>query len=458
MAKRTGYYTTPLSDNLEETPEGFLIARDVVIGRTGWQTYKVGELPESAADLGVDMSNPQANIEVYRDAAHVFDYDTICSFEGKPVTDDHPQEFVDPDNFKRFAMGHVQNVRKGTWLLDSGDTPLIGDIHITAEPLLSKVKNGIKREVSCGYDYGILKDGDRILQVDITGNHVAVVPKGRAGSEARINDAAPEDSTVATPTTTHHQPVMEKQPVKITLRHLLGLGVKALATDASSTPEQLAEAASAIAEHQEPVATSEDRVAADGRATDARAKARDARRAALHKALDERLDGEEAEVPMEDNHTRDVDMSELESMGCADEEEEGAVDEDPDEGGIGEETEESGEEVEEGGDARATDRARAADAHGQGALAALRALRPVIARTNDKAVQKAFNTAISAVNKRSRATAGDYSTVTRAARARNADAKKSISRGRAADGVHTAAPDRNAKLQAAYDEARKGGK
>ena len=38
------YFAEYLSENIAETPEGFLICRNAVIGRTGYQTYLVREL------------------------------------------------------------------------------------------------------------------------------------------------------------------------------------------------------------------------------------------------------------------------------------------------------------------------------------------------------------------------------------------------------------------------------
>lgn len=480
MAK--GYFTTKISDNLEETPEGFLIARGCTIARTGWQDYKVGDLPqEKAAGLGVDVSNPSATISLYRPPEEVFHPDTLASFEGKPVTDNHPEggEFVEPENFNELARGHVQNVRKGKEPLESGDWPMVGDVHITAEPLLSKVRNKLVRELSCGYDYSIRRDGEKILQVDITGNHVAVVPKGRAGPEARINDAA-DSSTVATSTATQAVPTAlpkkEKRPVKNHIKHLLGLGLKAMAADAE--PEDLAEAAEAVSKHQEPPAESEDKKtndAAKDSAKDAVATDEAARRKRMHDALDRALDSEPDEEDkdkdkVEDARAADADLEELKGVmdalfgekekeeekgGEAEDEEEEeefleeeSEAEDADDGpeGPGQCTEESGKESVVG-DARAADRARAAD----GAETVLKVLRPFIARSNDAALHKAFNTALRSVNGVSRVkTEGGYGKFAAASRARD-----NKGRGRAADGHPQ---DQVSKMQEFYDNALKGGK
>jgi len=56
-----GYLTSPLTDNIHMTDEGYLVVVGCPIARTGWQKYAIKDLPqERAADLGVDMSNPHA--------------------------------------------------------------------------------------------------------------------------------------------------------------------------------------------------------------------------------------------------------------------------------------------------------------------------------------------------------------------------------------------------------------
>ena len=108
----------------------------------------------------------------------------------------------------------------------------------------------------------------------------------------------------------------------------------------------------------------------------------------------------------------------------------------------------------------ANDRGRAKDARRSvpksravdGAKETLRMLRPFVARANDAGLNRAFNTALATVTKRSRASAADggYGGFASASRARSAAPNNP--RGRAAD----SAVDPNAKLQQAYDAARGG--
>lgn len=69
---------------------------------------------------------------------------------------------------------------------------MVADLYINDPALISEVRSGVKREVSCGYCCRYVPDGAGYRQTHIRGNHVAVVPRGRAGRAVAIHDAAPE--------------------------------------------------------------------------------------------------------------------------------------------------------------------------------------------------------------------------------------------------------------------------
>lgn len=170
------YYGYTISPNQLETDEGFLICRNVPIARTGEQEYL-------GTELGLDTSDV---VKVMRPEEEVFSEATIASFEGKPVTDDHPSDLLDAETATMHSKGHVQNVRRG-----SGEWKdyLVADLHIQDADLIREIKNG-KREVSCGYAVEYTPNGDgTFTQRKIRGNHVAVVDEGRAGHAAAIMDS-----------------------------------------------------------------------------------------------------------------------------------------------------------------------------------------------------------------------------------------------------------------------------
>ena len=171
------YYGSEISPHLVDTPEGFLICKDVPIARTGPQDYL-------ARELQLD-GDPDRLITVQRHPEDVFEEATLASFEGKPICDGHPPENVSPENYAAYTKGHVQNVRR------DGDY-IVADLYINDANLANEVRNNVKREVSCGYLCNYVPDGAGYKQSRIRGNHVAVVPKGRAGAAVAIKDAAPE--------------------------------------------------------------------------------------------------------------------------------------------------------------------------------------------------------------------------------------------------------------------------
>lgn len=162
---------------MDLTPEGFLICRDVPINRTGDQQYL-------ARELQLD-GDPDRVITVHRYPEDVFAPAALASFEAKDVTQGHPPENISPENHSLYSKGHCENVRR------SGDFT-VADLHIKDAALISDIRNGVVREISCGYLCKYVPDGDGYRQTNIRGNHIAVVPKGRAGSDVAIQDHAAE--------------------------------------------------------------------------------------------------------------------------------------------------------------------------------------------------------------------------------------------------------------------------
>lgn len=127
-----------------------------------------------AGELGLE-GDPDRPVTVRRYPEDVFDAAAMASFEGKDVTAGHPAESVGPANHAAYSRGHVQNVRR------EGEY-LTADLLIKDAALISDIRNGVVREVSCGYHCRYVMEGDHYRQQDIRGNHVAVVPRGRRSS------------------------------------------------------------------------------------------------------------------------------------------------------------------------------------------------------------------------------------------------------------------------------------
>lgn len=177
--KKTAYYGSRISDSISRTPEGFLICRDVPIARVGVQEYLGREIGQT--------ERPEDVFKVNRPADEVFSPAAVASFEGKPVTENHPDEDVTSENYAQYIRGVVRDVRKGAGQYEGC---LVADLVVHDGALVRAIQDG-KREISCGYNCLWVPTGDHTLeQREIRGNHVAVVDKGRAGHGVAIHDHA----------------------------------------------------------------------------------------------------------------------------------------------------------------------------------------------------------------------------------------------------------------------------
>lgn len=123
----------------------------------------------------------------YRPPAEVFKADSMRSFELQPVTYEHPTVKVEASNAKELSKGIVlEGIRRD-------GNHMVASMIIDDAELIRAIETGAMREVSCGYECeydptpGVSPEGERHdgVQSNIVGNHVAVVPAGRAGT-ARI--------------------------------------------------------------------------------------------------------------------------------------------------------------------------------------------------------------------------------------------------------------------------------
>lgn len=212
-----------------ETPEGYLICKEVPIARTGNQDYRGSEF---------GGEDPEKVYKVKRLEEEVFSKAALASFEGKPVVDEHPDEDVTAENIKRYIKGTCRDIHQGTGILSDC---IVADLIIYDKDLIQKIKDG-KRDISCGYDcLWDPVDEDTYIQREIRGNHVAVVDKGRAGKKVSIRDS-------------------QEGGKRMKNRSLWGRMLSAFAKDGDTTPEDLEQAAklNPKAEDEIPVPEKED--------------------------------------------------------------------------------------------------------------------------------------------------------------------------------------------------------
>lgn len=175
------YCKSRLGEVRHLTPEGTLICVGVPIARTGDYEYYASEGQSPGIQPGLD-----GKIISRREPGEVFDVEALASFEGKPVTLDHPPEDVTPENWKRYAVGHLQNVRQGQG--EDADK-MVADLVISDAAAIRAVNADGVREISCGYE-AELEQAETWLEYQrhIRGNHAAIVREGRAGHGVAIKD------------------------------------------------------------------------------------------------------------------------------------------------------------------------------------------------------------------------------------------------------------------------------
>jgi hypothetical protein len=169
------------------TDEGYLVAPGV-LARTGVQVYR-------ARELGLDGGDKE--VRLYRPPEEVFAEDSVLSFEGKPITMDHPPTDVVADNWRKYAVGDVRDVKHENGLMT-------GTLIIRDKAAVRAVLDG-KCALSNGYSFdfdptpGKAPDGSAYdaVQRQVRGNHTAIVDTARGGPACRIGDHEPGDRPMA---------------------------------------------------------------------------------------------------------------------------------------------------------------------------------------------------------------------------------------------------------------------
>jgi hypothetical protein len=172
-------------DAKNRTPQGFLRC-DATIARTGVQAYR----------------QPDGTVRMeYRPADEVFHGDALASFSLAPLTLEHPPEPITAANAQKYAVGTVGEMVKqdGKFVATT--------VLVTDARAIEAAETGKAAELSCGYECdleatsGTTPDGQRYdaVQRNIRGNHVALVPKGRAGADVRLRMDAQDAEQVDLP-------------------------------------------------------------------------------------------------------------------------------------------------------------------------------------------------------------------------------------------------------------------
>ena len=156
----------------ETTPEGYL--------RVWGRTARVGTQLYRRAD--------GSQVREYRPPEEVSNPESLSTFGMTPVTYDHPPSLLDSTNTKLYQTGYSgSKVHYSNGFVEVCLT-------ITDADSIEKINRGDATELSAGYkvDYdptpGVTPEGEAYdgIQRNIRVNHIAVVPRGRAGPEVRL--------------------------------------------------------------------------------------------------------------------------------------------------------------------------------------------------------------------------------------------------------------------------------
>lgn len=117
--------------------------------------------------------------------------DSLATLAQVPVTDEHPPQMLTAENTRHYQRGYT-----GETVSMDGDRVAV-TVTLTDADLIRKAEAG-QQELSCGYTCELelapgVWQGQRYdaVQRNIVYNHLAVVPRGRAGPEVRLRlDAA----------------------------------------------------------------------------------------------------------------------------------------------------------------------------------------------------------------------------------------------------------------------------
>lgn len=154
-----------------KTPDGFLQGT-AVVSRAGVFSYQ-----NEDGSIRKELRHPD----------DVLSAESLETLKLKPVTDEHPTQMVTPETVKELQVGMT-----GETVTVDGQN-IVATFVVNDASAIEAIESGRKREVSLGYMVDLVEEsgeynGERYdyRQTAVRYNHLALVPRGRAGN-ARIN-------------------------------------------------------------------------------------------------------------------------------------------------------------------------------------------------------------------------------------------------------------------------------
>ena len=153
-----------------KTKDGFLRG-EVVVSRTGVFNYRNND-----GTVRGELRHPN----------EIFKTDSLDTLKMIPITNNHPPEFVNSANAHQYQVGYTGEH------YDVMDDKVIVSMTVTHQDAIDAILDG-KLELSLGYDVSLEPEKGTyksekydFKQIAPKYNHLAIVERGRAGSEARF--------------------------------------------------------------------------------------------------------------------------------------------------------------------------------------------------------------------------------------------------------------------------------
>ena len=184
-------------DTVERTPKGG-VKIPAAVTRVGIFTYNFPDGSERRE---------------LRPSDEVFSLDSLATLRDAPVTDMHPSEPVNAENYTKLTKGYVRDVKA------ENPGPLV-NVMLTVQDAetVRKIEAGERKELSCGYRCDLdptpgVYDGQRYdaIQRQIRYNHVALGPVGwgRAGKDVALRLDACDAVSIPSHAQEERKPVMK---------------------------------------------------------------------------------------------------------------------------------------------------------------------------------------------------------------------------------------------------------
>ena len=130
-----------LSEDITKVKDGYLICKDAIMLKLTNSFVNSNEI--SFTSDFTDYDKTLIKQQIFSEA-------TIKSFENKPVTLEHPEDYVNVYNYNIYSVGFVRDVYIKQ---DDNEKVIIGTLIITDKRVVDLILSKKPLEISCGFEY-----------------------------------------------------------------------------------------------------------------------------------------------------------------------------------------------------------------------------------------------------------------------------------------------------------------